>query len=310
MSSNKSVTYHVRHDTTYEYVDVVSMSHNLAHLEARTCARQTRRTGSLRIEPTPAVAVARQDYFGNPVTAFTIQEPHRSLSVRAENVVDVHPEPVPEPAGTPAWEAAWTLLREGRDADTLDAYQYAFDSPYVRVDDELAEYAAPSFPPGRPILEAALDLTKRIHTDFRYDPTATTTATPLKQVLELRRGVCQDFAHLEIGCLRSLGLAARYVSGYLLTTPPPGRPRLIGADASHAWVSVYCPGFGWVDLDPTNNQIPGEQHILLAWGRDYDDVSPVNGVVLGGGKHFVAVAVDVVKAEDAAPAQFQSQSQS
>jgi transglutaminase-like putative cysteine protease len=145
------------------------------------------------------------------------------------------------------------------------------------------------------LLDAALDLTRRIHADYRYDPTATTTATPLEKVMELRRGVCQDFAHLQIGCLRSLGLAARYVSGYLLTNPPPGRPRLVGADASHAWLSVYCPGSGWVDLDPTNNQIPHDNHILVAWGRDYEDVSPVNGVVLGGGKHYVTVAVDVVK---------------
>jgi transglutaminase-like putative cysteine protease len=215
--------------------------------------------------------------------------------VRAENVVDVHPERGPDPKATPPWEHALHVLRQERDPETLDAYQYAFDSPYIRLGADLAAYAAPSFPTGRPLLDAALDLTRRIHADYRYDPTATTTATPLEKVMELRRGVCQDFAHLQIGCLRSLGLAARYVSGYLLTNPPPGRPRLVGADASHAWLSVYCPGSGWIDLDPTNNQIPHDNHILVAWGRDYEDVSPVNGVVLGGGKHYVTVAVDVVK---------------
>ena len=293
--------YQIRHDTTYEYLDLVSMSHNLVHLEARGCARQTRLSSSLTIEPAPAVGVSRDDYFGNPVTAFTIQEPHRRLCVRSENVVHVHPEAAPGPSRTVPWEDAIRALRLGRDPETLDAYQYAFDSPYIQVEPGLAAYAAPSFPAGRPVLEAALDLTHRIHTDFRYDPTATTTATPLRRVMELRRGVCQDFAHLQIGCLRSLGLAARYVSGYLLTNPPPGRPRLGGADASHAWLSVYCPGHGWVDLDPTNNQVPHDNHILVAWGRDYEDVSPVNGVVLGGGRHFVAVAVDVVKLEETAP---------
>jgi transglutaminase-like putative cysteine protease len=184
-----------------------------------------------------------------------------------------------------------------RSAEGLEACQFAFDSSSIKVNAELASYAVPSFAPGRPLLEAALDLTGRIHRDFRYDPSATSLATPLEEVLALRRGVCQDFAHLQIGCLRSLGLSARYVSGYLHTVPPAGSARLVGADASHAWVSLYCPGLGWIDLDPTNDMIPQEMHIVLAWGRDYDDVSPIKGVNLGGGRQSVRVAVSVTPEE-------------
>ncbi len=180
-------------------------------------------------------------------------------------------------------------------SETLDAYQFAFDSHYVKKDAQLTAYATPSFPPGRPILEAVLDLTHRIFTEFQFDSYATTIDTPLQELLEKRRGVCQDFAHLGIGSLRSLGLAARYVSGYLLTNPPPGQKRLIGADMSHAWLSVFVPGFGWIDFDPTNDVIPREKHITLAWGRDYDDVSPIKGVILGGGRHSISVGVNVIE---------------
>jgi transglutaminase-like putative cysteine protease len=196
------------------------------------------------------------------------------------------------------WEDVRTFLQAGRDDTTLDAYQYAFDSPYVARGAELAEFAAPSFAPGRPLLDALLDLSQRIHAEFHYDPEATVTATPLKEVLELRRGVCQDFAHLAIGCLRSVGLAARYISGYLLTNPPPGQAKLVGADASHAWLAVYFPEHGWLEVDPTNNLMPHDRHIVLAWGRDYDDVSPIKGVILGGGQHTVTVAVDVTPRGD------------
>ena len=175
----------------------------------------------------------------------------------------------------------------------MAASQFVFDSPYIPTGDRFAAYAAPSFPPGRPVFEAVLELTSRIHAEFCYDPTATTIATPIKEVLEQKHGVCQDFAHLQIGCLRSLGLAARYVSGYLVNLPPPGKPRLVGAEASHAWISFFCPGFGWIDLDPTNNQVPSDRHIVLAWGRDYDDVSPLKGVILGGGNHTVKVTVEI-----------------
>ncbi len=175
----------------------------------------------------------------------------------------------------------------------LEAYEFTFDSPHIRKSDELADYAEPSFPRNRPLLQSVLELNSRIHADFKYVPESTTISTTLPEVMKLRRGVCQDFAHLMIGCLRSLGLSARYVSGYLRTLPPPGKPRLVGADASHAWVAVYFPGVGWVDFDPTNDKIPSTEHITLAWGRDYGDVSPIRGSLLGGGGQTVRVSVDV-----------------
>lgn len=291
--------YHVTHETRYEYSDIVSMSHNIVHLAARSYARQTRLRHDLQVSVSPAVSAAQVDYFGNPMTFLTVQEPHRRLDLRAVNEVRVHPKPPPPAEQTMPWEQVRNLLRTDRSLEALDAYQFAFDSPSVRCSPELWAYASPSFPAGRPVLEGVLDLTRRIHTEFRYDPEATTTTTPLCEVLALRRGVCQDFAHLEIGCLRSLGLAARYVSGYLLTTPPPGRPRLIGADASHAWLAIYVPYFGWIEVDPTNDLIPDDKHVVLAWGRDYDDVSPIRGVILGGGQHSVTVAVNVVPRQEA-----------
>ena len=290
--------YRVSHETIYDYPGDVAISYSLAHLTARDSPRQTRLKSALEFSVNPAVTVSEVDYFGNPVTFFTIQEPHRRLSVRAENVVLVYPAPGPDPLASPPWEQVCQRFRANRDATTVEAFQFTFESTLVKSAPWQAEYAAPSFPPGRPLLDAVMDLTGRIHTDFTFDPSATTTGTSLPEVFALRRGVCQDFAHLEIACLRSLGLAARYVSGYLLTTPPPGQPRLTGADASHAWLSVHDPVFGWVDFDPTNNQIPSVEHIVLAWGRDFDDVSPIKGVILGGGLHALTVAVDVVSLDE------------
>ncbi len=285
--------YRITHETIYDYLYDVSISHNLAHLKARDCPSQTCLGHELTFSVPPAISGSQTDYFGNPVTYFTVQEPHKRLKVTAVNMVDIRAVIAPPAWQTPPWDSVRDGLLHARDLETVDACQFTFDSPYVKTDEVLKTYATPSFPPGRPLLEALLDLTQRIHADFKFDPTATTTATPLTEVLRLRRGVCQDFAHLEIGCLRSVGLAARYVSGYLETDPPPGRVRLVGADASHAWLSVFCPGHGWIDVDPTNNQIPGDRHIILAWGRDYDDVSPLKGVILGGGGHQLKVAVDV-----------------
>jgi transglutaminase-like putative cysteine protease len=181
------------------------------------------------------------------------------------------------------------------EADTtlLSAREFVFDSPLVRAHPSLAAYAEPTFRPGRPIVEAILELNHRIETEFAYDPSATDISTPLAQVLRQRRGVCQDFAHVAVGCLRSMGLAARYVSGYLETMPPPGMPRLVGADASHAWASVFLPDFGWLDLDPTNDLLPSGRHIVVGWGRDFSDISPLIGVVLGGGQHRLTIGVDV-----------------
>ena len=287
--------YRVTHSTKYEYSDPVSLCQNVAHLTPRDVPHQTCHATDLAIDPEPDVLSRRIDYFGNPSTFFAIQQPHQQLTVVASHTVDVVPGIVPEVGRTPPWETVRDRLPADRGPAALEAYQFVFDSRYVKESAELAEYALPSFAAGRPILDAVLDLTRRVHEDFKYDPRATTVATPLREVFAQRRGVCQDFAHLQIACLRSLGLAARYVSGYLCTTPPEGKPHLVGTDATHAWLSVWCHDFGWIDMDPTNNQVPAEQHILLAWGRDYDDVSPIKGVILGGGQHVVKVGVGVVR---------------
>jgi transglutaminase-like putative cysteine protease len=285
--------YRVTHTTAYRYVKQVSLCHNLVHLTPRDCARQTCLFRQLHITPPPKLCVEQTDFFGNLATYFMVEEPHEHLTVKAVSEAEVLPLAMPTEVVTPPWESVRAFLEYDRSPQALEACQFVYDSHYVKANAALAEYAAPSFPAGRPMFEAARDLTRRIYRDFRYDAKATTVATPLHEVLERRRGVCQDFAHLQIGCLRSIGLSARYVSGYLRTYPAPGEERLVGVDASHAWLSVYCPGLGWVDLDPTNDLIPSDGHLILAWGRDYDDVSPVKGVNLGGGRHSVAVGVDV-----------------
>ncbi len=287
------IRYQIKHVTTYEYTESVSLCQNVAHLSARECDRQQTESPVLSITPEPAVIEERVDYFGNPVHYFTIQEPHRQLVVEATHRIGVRVAVPPVPAATPAWEAVRDRLPYDRTPAWLDAYQFSFDSRHAPSDATYLGYAGPSFVPDRPLLDAALDLVHRMHREFTYDPQATTLATPIAEVLVKRRGVCQDFAHLLIACFRSLGLAARYVSGYLSTLPPAGKTRMIGVDATHAWVSLFCGDFGWVDLDPTNDQIPEDRHVLLAWGRDYDDVSPLKGVILGGGQHTVKVAVDV-----------------
>jgi transglutaminase-like putative cysteine protease len=213
--------------------------------------------------------------------------------VTATSEVQVLPRSATVPNATQAWEDVAAQLQTDRSNQGLEAYQFAFASPRIIPNLDLKNYAECSFSPRRSILESLVDLTERIHQDFNFDQRATTVHTPLQEVFEKRHGVCQDFAHLEIGCLRALGLAARYVSGYLRTLPPPGKPRLIGADASHAWLSVYCGKAGWIDVDPTNNTIPSTDHVTVAWGRDYDDVRPVQGVIVGGGEHRMSVAVDV-----------------
>ena len=289
--------YRVQHTSTYAYTEVVSICHNELHLRPHNSVLQTCSAYELAVRPRPAVSTHHTDYFGNHVTFLALQEPHRSLTVMARSTVAVHPRDLPSPAETPAWDMVRDCLRQERTPAELDAYQYVFDSPYIASGAALRRYAIASFPAGRPLLAAVLDLARRIHTDFTYDPKATSVSTPLDEVLHNRRGVCQDFAQVQIGCLRTLGLAARYVSGYLVTQPPPGQPHLVGADASHAWVSVYCPGFGWIDVDPTNNVLPSDRHITVALGRDYSDVSPIKGVFLGGGQHTVKVAVDVVPVE-------------
>jgi transglutaminase-like putative cysteine protease len=288
------MVYQVSHRTTYEYSDPVSLSQHFLRLHPCQSARQHCIEHELQVLPQPSSMDHRIDYFGNRVTFLTIEAPHRKLEIVAKSKVAVIGGPTPDAAETPAWNAVRDLIRGAQIGPALEASEFVFDSTLVKASEALAEYAGSSFPKGRPILEAVMDLTGRIHKDFKFDPKATGVSTALEEVFETRRGVCQDFAQVEIGCLRSLGLPARYISGYLETDPPPGTARLVGADASHAWISFYAQGLGWIDVDPTNNVLPGLRHITLARGRDYNDVSPVRGVILGTGNHKLQVAVDVI----------------
>jgi transglutaminase-like putative cysteine protease len=287
------MVYRVSHLTSYRYAQAVSICHNEARLTPRTTRHQRLLRSQLLVEPAVATHDRGVDYFGNGVHWFALQEAHTHLDVTAVSEVDITPFQAPAAALSGAWEQTRDRLREDRSPDGLAAYEFVFESPHVRFDADLAAYAQVSFTRGRALLDAVLDLTKRIHGEFQYQPGSTTVATPLREVLRARRGVCQDFAHLQIGMLRALGLSARYVSGYVYNQPRDGEKKLTGADASHAWVGVYCPDFGYVDFDPTNGLIPSDEHVTLAWGRDFSDASPLKGVILGGGEHTVSVAVDV-----------------
>jgi transglutaminase-like putative cysteine protease len=288
------VKLRVVHRTSYAYGEAVTTSRHEARLSPREHEHQHTVSHHIDIVPRPTVRRRRFDYFGNRTLYFCLEQPHRSLEVTATSVVDVVPLPQPDLSRSPPWETVRDRLRADRKRDVLDACEMTFDSPHVETSTALEAYAAPSFPAGRPVLEAVRELVHRIHEDFTYDPRATDVSTPLGKVLEVRRGVCQDFAHLAIGCLRRLGLAGRYVSGYLLTRPPPGKPRLVGADASHAWMATWVPQLGWVDFDPTNDVIPAHEHVTIGHGRDFSDVTPMRGVILGGGAHQLSVAVDVL----------------
>lgn len=290
--------YRIRHRTVYDYSEPVTISHHAARLRPRTTAVQRERGWRLRVSPTPAVDRGRRDYFGNEVSYFTVQELHERLDILSESEVVLEPGPAPELESSPAWEVVAQSLNRPETPEEFEAQQFTFESPNVRPSRDLAAFAAPCFEPGRPILEAMRDLNERIFREFTFDATATTVATPLEEVLRARRGVCQDFTHLALGCLRSLGLAARYVSGYLRTYRDQAETEtFVGADASHAWLSVYAPGVGWVDYDPTNNLLPRMEHITVAFGRDFAEVSPVSGIIVGGGEHRVNVAVKVEPVE-------------
>lgn len=305
--------YQITHTTLYQYSQPVGLCQNEAKLRPRNFWRQQCNKHRMDIQPSPSDFHERMDYFGNHVTYFAVQQPHTQLTVTAISDVSLFPNANELNAcGQLTWEQARNLLQEtpafsqsqnqsGQVAEQNQVFYYAkqclLDSPMVNVSPELANYAQPSFQPNRLLVDVVYDLMSRIYQDFSYDPTFTDIATPLSEVLSHRRGVCQDFAHLAIGCLRAYGLAARYISGYLETLTQPGKPRLVGADASHAWFSVYVPGFGWLDFDPTNNTMPSDQHIALAWGRDYSDVTPLKGIAFGGGQHSLSVSVDVLRIE-------------
>ncbi len=309
--------YRITHSTFYHYSQSVGLCQNEARLQPRNFWRQRCDSSFFDITPSPMDFRERIDFFGNRVVYFAVQQPHSKLIVTAVSEVTIFPRQnnldlfnqIP-------WEQVRNLLQgttlqgqsqsqqgqiQSQDQEyipeMLDAKQYLLDSPMVTVTPTLADFAQRSFLPGRALVDVVHDLMGRIYKDFTYDPTFTTIATPLAEVLSFRRGVCQDFAHLAIGCLRAYGIAARYISGYVETLPEPGKTRLVGADASHAWFSVYIPGTGWLDFDPTNNTVPLDQHITLAWGRDYADVTPLKGIAFGGGQHTLSVSVDVLRLE-------------
>jgi transglutaminase-like putative cysteine protease len=287
--------YRIRHLTRYRYSESVTNSQHDLHLLPRALPHQRCLSAELEVRPAPSVCRERVDYFGNRAAHMVLASAHTELAAIAHSCVEVAAPDTIVADQDVAWEAA--VFQLAHDLDRLTVLEMTFPSPYIALWEDLRAYTRSSFPDGQPVLKGCLDLMARVHGDFTYDAKATTIATPLDEVFRKRRGVCQDFAHLMIACLRSLGLAARYVSGYLATTPPPGEARLVGADASHAWLSVFSPGSGFVDMDPTNNVLVSDQHITLAIGRDFGDVTPLRGVVLGGGRHDLEVAVDVLPEE-------------
>ncbi|MBV6632125.1 MAG: transglutaminase family protein [Alphaproteobacteria bacterium] len=328
-SNNPPVSrrYHLRHVTTYDYADAVALAHHDLCLQLRDLPYQDVKNASVRVEPTPDMTAERQDGFGNIHHFVAIESNHDALNVVAEATIDVRDREVPMPLNTPAWEQVRALVSGDGFPDTLEPLECSLASPGVSIVSEVTDYARKSFAPGRPILEAVQDFNHRIFTDFKYEPGATAVTTPVDTAFKARAGVCQDFAQIAIAGLRGLGLAARYVSGYirttnatqsvadpessddegkakakteLTTTLPINETELRGADASHAWFAIWCgPEIDWVDLDPTNDLIVGTDHVVIGWGRDYLDISPVKGVILGGGKQELSVAVDLVP-DDAA----------
>ena len=284
--------YDVTHTTEYDYSQSVVVAHHAARLKPRELPQQECLSHELAIAPAPAVTSTYEDYFGNLVTNVAVQGAHKSLVIRARSTVNV----------TVRSCHGQAIRRRGRRPPTaLPCHSRRSSSSSIRQPHERSSSWSPTrarrFRLDGRCSRPSSTLTARIHEEFTFDPKATTIATPLTEVFASRRGVCQDFARLEIACLRSLGIPARYISGYMETVPPPGKPRLVGADASHAWLAVHCPGIGWIPVDPTNNLLPTDRHITLAWGRDYNDVSPIHGVILGGGAHDLRVRVDVVRLE-------------
>lgn len=287
----------VEHRTTYRYATPASLCYNLAHLTPRSTDRQQVLESSLDIDPDPDDRRTHVDEYGNSVEFFAIQRPHDHLTVLARSVVEVAPHDI-SPAAHRPWEVHHdAVVTPGPERELL------LESPNVVLLDDVHRYAAPSFPPGRSLLEALTDLTTRLHRDISFEPGTTSVTTPISEVLERRRGVCQDIAHLAVACLRSHGLAARYVSGYLETVPPPGEAKLVGADATHAWLSVRLADGSWLELDPTNGIVAPEHHVVVAWGRDYGDVVPVKGVVMSAEAEMeLTVAVDVTRIASEGPA--------
>ncbi len=291
--------YQLIHRTKYRYDGAVTVSHHLAKLAPRSSPSQRCPWHELEILPIPVGRGVHLDAYGNTTAYFEIEGKHETLEVIARSFVEVSAPTTTDPASTQPWEQVRDACQAEKLTHGSDAGKFRFASPMVPVGADYATFARADFPAGRPVLAGVVALTERIFREFRFDPRATDVSTPVDEVMKKRAGVCQDFAHLMLACLRSLGLPARYVSGYLETAPPAGQARLIGADASHAWVSVFCgDDAGWVDADPTNNLLPAERHVTLAWGRDFSDVSPLRGVTLGAGGQHLEVAVDVIPLAD------------
>ncbi|MBG9377385.1 transglutaminase family protein [Panacibacter sp. DH6] len=286
--------YQVTHTTEYEYHQPVSICHNVAKLFLRDTSDQSCRKTLIKISPEPEIKNEYTDFFGNKTLYFAIQHEHKHLRVTVTSIIDKKPgvNNAPELFTNTAWEEVQQQIATNGEAD-FSARQYVAETAITQASEQIRAYSLQSFTPGRSMLAAAKELMQRIHTDFQFVPGFTTVATPLDVVMKERKGVCQDFAHLAIACIRAVGLPARYVSGYLETLPPPGKEKLTGVDASHAWFAVYMPNQGWLDFDPTNNMIPAAQHITIGWGRDYADITPLKGVILSSGPHRLHVSVDV-----------------
>ena len=295
------MNYTVTHSTTYRYSSPVNLCHNVLMLEPRPSKSLRCLKATLEILPKPAIQSTRKDAFGNIVRRFSLQENHSMLKITATSQVEVSPFAFPAAELTPTCEEIATVAKTSVDPNWLEVSPFYFDSPRIHQSPAFQEYGAVSLLPSARIVDAAMDLTRRIYTDFKYDKDATMVDTPTETAFAGRHGVCQDFAHVAIACARSCNLPARYVSGYLRTKPAPGAKRLIGNDESHAWFSVYCGSeYGWIDFDPTNNCVCGEDHVPIAFGRDYSDVVPVKGIFLGGGKTTMTVSVDVAATDEAA----------
>ena len=287
--------YHkVVHKTDYIYEDPVSLCHNIVRLTPRSTNKQFCKKSVVTIDPEPDVLIEYEDFYGNRLVYFTIEKEHTKLSVHVVSEIEkLSPGNDQQPQYNHiSWEEVCRLTST-LTPELIDVKQFIATTVMTEADDAIAAYAALSFPPGRSLFEASKNLMNRIYTDFKFQSGFTTISTPLSLVMKERKGVCQDFAHLAIACLRSMGLPAKYISGYIETLPPPGVEKLVGVDASHAWFSVYIPNSGWVDFDPTNNLLPTDQHITIGWGRDYADITPLKGVIMSSGKHELKVSVDV-----------------
>lgn len=288
------MNYKIIHTTTYTYAGSVSLCHNIAMLTPRNTQSQVCKSSVIHITPEPDVINEYFDFFGNKVTYFAIQEEHQKLTVTVQSqIAQLLPA---APRSDLYIHCPWNELRTSLmepNAENFEARQFLSPTQMTLCDAAVKEYALHSFSPGRSVYEAIYDLNQRIYKDFEYKPGFTTITTPVQEVMASRKGVCQDFAHLAIACLRCMGLPARYVSGYIETIPLPGKEKLVGSDASHAWFSAFIPNVGWIDFDPTNNQLSSHQHVTIGWGRDYSDITPLKGVILSSGAHQLEVSVDM-----------------